>query len=325
MNTLSKLRRLVLRQDVSVREASRRLGISRNTATKWLKDGQMAEPRYPQRVPGPSILDPYKEQLSQWLKADSHRSKRDRRGIKAMFEALRAQGYGGSRGPVYTFAQRWQQEQGNAARGAGFVPLSFELGEAFQFDWSCEYLFIRGLRRRLEVAHTKLAASRAFCLVAYYSQAHEMLFDAHARAFALFGGVPRRGIYDNMKTAVDKVGQGKQRSVNARFEAMTGHYLFEPEFCNRAAGREKGVVEKNVQDRRKDIWREASERRWGTLSELNDWLQQACVKAWAEMSHPEWVQLTVVDVWQDERVRLMPYPRAFDGTWSSRCESLRPR
>ena len=44
MSTLSKLRRLVLRQDVSVREASRRLGISRNTATKWLKDGQMAEP-----------------------------------------------------------------------------------------------------------------------------------------------------------------------------------------------------------------------------------------------------------------------------------------
>jgi transposase len=313
VSTLSKLRRLVLRQDVSVREASRRLGISRNTATKWLKDGQMVEPRYPQRVSAPSILDPYKEQLSQWLKADSHRSKRDRRGIKAMFEALRAQGYSGSRGPVYAFAQRWQQEQGNASRGAGFVPLSFELGEAFQFDWSCEYLFIGGLRRRLEVAHTKLAASRAFCLVAYYSQAHEMLFDAHARAFALFGGVPRRGIYDNMKTAVDKVGQGKQRSVNARFEAMTGHYLFEPEFCNRAAGWEKGVVEKNVQDRRKDIWREASERRWGSLDEINDWLEQACVKAWGEMSHPEWGHLTVADVWQDERARLMPNPRAFDG------------
>lgn len=70
VSTLSKLRRLVLRQDVSVREASRRLGISRNIATKWLKVGQMAEPRYPQRVSGPSILDPYKEQLSQWLKAD---------------------------------------------------------------------------------------------------------------------------------------------------------------------------------------------------------------------------------------------------------------
>ena len=129
--------------------------------------------------------------------------------------------------------------------------MSFELGEAFQFDWSCEYAFVAGLRRRLEVAHIKLAASRAFCAGGVSTaRSHEMLFDAHARAFAVFGGIPQRGIYDNMKTAVDKVGAGKQRSVNARFEAMTGHYLFEPEFCNRAAGWEKGIVEKNVQDRR---------------------------------------------------------------------------
>jgi len=87
--------------------------------------------------------------------------------------------------------------------------LSFELGEAFQFDWSCEYVFIGGMRRRLEVAHMKLAGSRAFLMVAYFSQSHEMLFDAHAKGFTVLGGIPRRGIYDNMKTAVDKVGVGK--------------------------------------------------------------------------------------------------------------------
>jgi transposase len=140
------------------------------------------------------------------------------------------------------------------------TPLVFELGEAFQFDWSCEYAFVGGLRRRLELAHVKLAASRAFWLVAYPSQGHEMLFDAHAAAFSAFGGIPRRGIYDNMKTAVDRVGRGKERTVNARFQAMCSHYLFEPEFCNRAAGWEKGIVEKNVQDRRRQIWREALER-----------------------------------------------------------------
>lgn len=310
MSTLSKLRRLVLRQDVSVREASRRLGISRNTATKWLKDGQMAEPRYPQRVSGPSILDPYKEQLSQWLKADSHRSKRDRRGIKAMFEALRAQGYSGSRGPVYAFAQRWQQEQGNAARGAGFVPLSFELGEAFQFDWSCEYLFIGGLRRRLEVAHTKLAASRAFCLVAYYSQAHEMLFDAHARAFALFGGVPRRGIYDNMRTAIDKVGRGKERQVNARFAAMVSHFLFEAGFCNPASGWEKGQIEKNVQDARHRLWQPTPS--FPSLAALNDWLEQRCRELWAEIPHGAQPG-TVAEAWREEVQHLMQLPRPFDG------------
>ncbi len=144
------------------------------------------------------------------------------------------------------------------------------MGEAFQFDWSTEYLANGGLRRRLEVANVKLACSRAYVLVAYYAQAHEMLFDAHARAFTVFGGVPRRGIYDNMRTAVDKIGKGKARSVNARFETMTGHCLFEAEFCNVASGWEKGQVEKNVQDRRRNIWREAGEKRWSSLAELND-------------------------------------------------------
>ena len=56
----------------------------------------MVEPRYPKRASVPSVLDPYKEQLATWLKADSHRNKRERRGIKAMFRALQAMGYPGS-------------------------------------------------------------------------------------------------------------------------------------------------------------------------------------------------------------------------------------
>jgi len=313
VSILSKLRRLVLRDGVSVREASRRLGISRNTASKWLAEPEMKDPKYPNRTKAVGVLEPFEDTLARWLKADQHRNKRERRGIKAMFEALRTMGYGGSRGPVYRFAKQWRLAQDHSARGAGFVPMLFEMGEAFQFDWSTEYAFVGGLRRRLEVAHTKLAASRAFVLSAFYSQAHEMLFEAHARAFAVLGGVPRRGIYDNMKTAVDKVGAGKQRSVNARFETMTGHYLFDPEFCNRAAGWEKGIVEKNVQDRRRGIWREAGERRWASLDELNAWLQQACVDVWSELRHPEWHELSIADVWQDERLRLIPNPRPFDG------------
>ena len=56
-----------------------------------------------------------------------------------------------------------------------------------------EGLVVGGIYYRVQVAHLKLCASRAFWLVAYPSQGHEMLFDAHARAFAFFGGVPRRG------------------------------------------------------------------------------------------------------------------------------------
>jgi hypothetical protein len=211
------------------------------------------------------------------------------------------------------FARRWREDQGKAVKGGAFVPLKFQMGEAFQFDWSTEYAFVGGLRKRLEVAHVKLCASRAFWLVAYFSQAHEMLFDAHARAFAAFGGVPRRGIYDNMKTAVDKVLSGKDRVINARFEAMTGHYLFEPEFCNVASGWEKGIVEKNVQDRRRQIWHRAADQRWPDLNTLNAWLAEQCTAHWQETKHTEWPELSIADVLQDEQTRLMPNPKPFDG------------
>jgi len=57
-----------------------------------------------------------------------------------------------------------------------------------------------------------------------------------------------------MKTAVDRIGSGKVRQVNARFAAMASHYLFDPEFCNPASGWEKGQAEKNVQDARRRLW-----------------------------------------------------------------------
>lgn len=88
---------------------------------------------------------------------------------------------------------------------------------------------------KLQVAHFKLSHSRTFILRAYPLQTHEMLFDAHQHALRVLGGVLQRGIHDNMKTAVDRVGVGKERQVNARFSAMVSHYLFDPEFCNPAA------------------------------------------------------------------------------------------
>ncbi len=312
MGMLAKIRRMHLRDQVPLREIAKRTGLSRNTIRSWLRRPEMAEPKYPDRVVK-TVIDPWVETLSTWLATDAKRSSRDRRTAKFMFQALQAQGHTGGYGRVCAFVRRWNEQQSLSPKGSAFVPLSFAFGEAFQFDWSCEYVFVAGLRRRLEVAHTKLAASRAFWLVAYPSQSHEMLFDAHTRSFEAFGGVPRRGIYDNMRTAVDRVGRGKERTVNARFLTMTGHYLFDPEFCNRASGWEKGIVEKNVQDRRREIWREAAELRWPDLDSLNIWLAEACRSCWDEMKHPEWPELTIAELLQDERLQLMPMPKPFDG------------
>ena len=87
-------------------------------------------------------------------------------------------------------------------------------------------------------------------------------------AFRVLQGIPERAIYDNMKTAVDKVGRGKHRIVNARFSAMVSHFLFESEFCNPAAGWEKGQVEKNVRDARHRLLQHAPA--FASLDDLTD-------------------------------------------------------
>lgn len=313
MAMLAKVRRMFYRERLSKREISRRTGLARSTIDRWLNERPaVIEPKYPARQVETKI-DLYADTLRGWLKTNQHRGKRDRRTVHSMYQELVASGYRGGYGQVAAFARRFRVEQSQAGSGRAFVPMKYQLGEAFQFDWSTEYAFVGGLRRRLEVAHTKLCASRAFWLTAYPTQSHEMLFDAHARAFTAFGGIPIRGIYDNMKTAVDKVGRGKQRTVNARFDAMASHYLFEPEFCNVASGWEKGIVEKNVQDRRRQIWREAMETRWSDLDTLNEWLAKQCLMVWAESKHPDWPELTVAELLEDERAKLMPLPRPFDG------------
>ena len=70
---------------------------------------------------------------------------------------------------------------------------------------------------------------------AYPRETQEMVFDAHDRAFALFKGACGRGIYDNMKTAVETIFVGKGRLYNRRFLQMCSHYLVDPVACTPAS------------------------------------------------------------------------------------------
>jgi transposase len=311
MALLSVIRRWAFRDRIPIREICRRTGLSRNTIRKYLRSDEV-EPEF--RVPDrPSKLDPYAEKLVHWLKIESGRSRKQKRTVIQLHTDLAALGYEGSYGRVAAFARDWKanrlREQQMSGRGT-FVPLAFEAGEAFQFDWSEDWAVLGGERTKLQVAHFKLSHSRAFFLRAYPLQTHEMLFDAHVEAFRVLGGVPRRGIYDNMRTAVDKIGVGKARQVNLRFQAMASHYLFDAEFCNPASGWEKGQVEKNVQDARHRLWIPIPS--FPNLAALNVWLEERCIAYWREIPHGE-LPGTIADVWAEEQAYLMAPMRPFDG------------
>ena len=201
MALLSVIRRWHFRQDVPIREIERRTGLSRNTIRKYLR-ADTVEPKF--RVPDrPSKLDPFAEKLVGWLRREAGKSRKQKRTTKHLHADLVALGYDGSYGRVAAFVRRWkadrQREQQTSGRGT-FVPLVFQPGEAFQFDWSEDWAIVAGERTKLQVAHTKLSHSRAFIVRAYLLQTHEMLFDALAQAFRVLGGVPQRGIFDNLWT-----------------------------------------------------------------------------------------------------------------------------
>ena len=308
----AKIRRMYFRENLPISEIARRTRLSRSTVKKWLHAPDGVDIHY-RRKSADTILKPFEPWLLQALKADAHRPKRDRRTAKHLFEELKRQGFTGHYSRVTEFVRHWREQGAGIAAKAAFVPLKFQLGEAFQFDWSEESLVIGGMLRKAMAAHTKLCASRAFILSAYPGQSHEMLFDAHNRAFAVLGGVARRGIYDNMKTAVDKVSRGNGRIVNTRFHAMVAHYVYEADFCNVASGWEKGVVEKNVQDARRRIWIDAKQHKFSSFDELNLWLEARCRALWAELIHPDYDGITIADALEQEQHYLMAMPTPFDG------------
>lgn len=189
--------------------------------------------------------------------------------------------------------------------------MSFAPGEAYQFDWSHEEIILQSLSLNVKAAHMRLSHSRMPFVRAYPRETQEMVFDAHDKAFAFYGGICRRGIYDNMKTAVDAIFVGKARQYNRRFLQMCSHHLIEPVACTPASGWEKGQVENQVGKLRDVMFR--PKPRVNSLAELNAWLEDQCVAYAKRTRHPELRDKTIWEVFEAERSSLMAYRSPFDG------------
>jgi len=309
VETVLKVRLAGKRDGASVRAIAKKYRLSRNTVRKYLRSEEV-EPRYGPRRERKPKLGPFVGDLEQLLEEEAKRPTPERRNALRLFEELQRRGYEGGYDSVRRQVKAWKAERRPVTHV--FIPLSFEPGEAFQFDWSAETLVLGGQTTRVSLAHVRLCHSRLPICLGYLRESLEMVMDAHSRAFAFFGGVCRRGIYDNMKTVVSKVLWGKQRTFNPRFLALAGHYLFEPVACTPAAGWEKGQVENQVGLAQKRFL--SGRRRFADLEELNEFLLSQCL-AWAHtQAHPEHRDRTIWQVYeQQERPHLIQVARPFEG------------
>jgi transposase len=295
-----------------IKAIARDLRLSRKVVRKAIRAPEGAFDYHRAVQPLPRI-GPFQERLDTLLVENEARARRDRLRMTRIHDLLKREGFEGSYDAVRRYATRWTEGRRKDPGGdvPAFIPLMFRPGEAYQFDWSHEDVEIAGKPMRVKVAHMRLCASRAVYVRAYPRETQEMVFDAHARAFAFFGGVPLRGIYDNMKTAVTTVFTGKERVFNRRFLIMADHYMVEPVACSPAAGWEKGQVENQVQTIRGRFFQ--PRLRFASLEELNGWLEAECRRWAADHLHPEQKELTVGEALAAERPALQPILAPFDG------------
>lgn len=309
VETVARIRREALVKGKSIKEITRALGISRNTVRKVLRSGETAFV-YDRSVQPLPKLGPWSGDLDALLAANERKARRERLTLVRIYEALQELGYAGGYDAVRRYAGAWRRER-SLATAAAYVPLSFAPGEAYQFDWSHEIVVLAGVTTTVKVAHMRRCHSRMFYVRAYPRESQEMVFDAHDRAFAFFGGTCQRGIYDNMKTAVDAIFIGRERKYNRRFLQLCGHYLVEPVACTPASGWEKGQVENQVGLVRERFF--TPRLRFRSYDEMNAWLEDRCVDRARHAAHPELKDHTVWEVFETaERPALIAYRGPFD-------------
>ncbi len=183
--------------------------VSRTTVRKVVRSDRTAF-KYAREVQPSPKLGEWIGPLTEIVEAEARLPKRERRSTQRLFEELRGRGYDGAHDSVHRFVKEWREERARVPVQA-FVPMSFAPGEAYQFDWSHETITLQGLPLMVKAAHMKLSHSRMPFVRTYFRETQELVFDAHDRAFAFYGGACRRGIYDNMKTAVEAIFIGKER------------------------------------------------------------------------------------------------------------------
>jgi transposase len=308
VETISRIRRAYFVQKKPIKVICRELRVSRKVVRKVIRT-EATEFRYERTAQPLPKLGPWVGALDGLLLDNESKPARERLTLIRVFEELRGQGYDGSYDAVRRYSKSWAKERG-AVTAQAFVPLSFAAGEAYQFDWSHEIVVIRGVTTVIKVAHVRLCHSRMFFIRAYPRETQEMVFDAHDRAFAFFKGTCTRGIYDNMKTAVESVFVGKDRVFNRRFLQMCGHYLVEPTACTPASGWEKGQVENQVGLVRERFF--TPRLKVASYDELNSWLLDRCVAYAKAHKHPELTDQTIWSVFEAERPHLVPITGRFD-------------
>jgi transposase len=265
-----RVRRAVRVEGRSQRAVAREFGISRDTVRKMLQYAVPPGYQRQQPIKRPK-LGPWVGVIDAILNDDKQRPVKQRHTSKRIFERLKNEhGFAGG----YTIVKDYVRAA--TLRGQEmFVPLAHPAGEA-QVDFGEALVVIAGVERKAHYLAMDLPHSDDCFVIAFPAETTEAFLEGHVRAFAYFGGVPTRILYDNTKIAVAKILGGEQRQRTRAFSELQSYYLFADKFGRPAKGNDKGKVEGLVGYARRNFM--VPIPRFNSWEELNAHLEQQCRK-----------------------------------------------
>ena len=237
MELYARVRRAVVVDKMSEREAAKQFGLARETVRKMLRYSVPPGYRRQQPVRRPK-LDAWTGAIDQILEDDKAEGRKQRHTAKRIFERLRDEhAYTGG----YTIVKDYVRLRKLSQREM-FVPLAHPPGDA-QADFGEAMVVIAGVESKAHYLAMDLPQSDDCFVMAFPAETTEAFLEGHNHAFAYFGGVPRTILYDNTKIAVARILGDGTRTKTRAFTELQSHYLFAEKFGRPGKGNDKGKVE----------------------------------------------------------------------------------
>jgi transposase len=299
MEKWAEIRRRVLVDGQSKRSVCREFDIHWDTLRKVL--GHPQPPGYRRSGPRPRPkLEPFLGVIHQILGDDQKAPRKQRHTAVRIFERLRDEhGYDGKLTVVKVAVAAYRRSHAEV-----FVPLAHRPGEA-QVDFGEAEIVLNGQPTKVALFVMTLPYSDAVFVCAFPRECTEAFLEGHVRAFAFFGGVPRRISYDNTKVAVARVIGGRERKLTDAFLRLQSHHLFESHFCLVRRPNEKGHVETLIGYARRNFLVPVPAVHGG-LEPLNAGLEARCRDDLRRQLRGK--PATKAELLEEERSALLPSP-----------------
>ena len=286
----------------SIREINRRIGVDRKTIRKAI-NGET--PKYRIQKPREKVvIGQYVDQIKSWLIQDKRMPKKQRHTATRVHERLKTEyGYVGSLSTTIATVRQIRLDL-DVSRKEVFIPSDPLKREGAEMDWGELYVDLRGKRTKVYLFTLRSKYSGKIFAWLYPKMVQECFFDGHIRAFAYFGGVFNKVVYDNLKTAVKKILKGRERVEQEALVNFRSHYCYEPQFCTVAKGSEKGGVEGAVGFVRRNFLTPIPKS--DSLEELNNHLLEKCLSH--ESRTLDGQVKTVGELHKEEKDKLLELP-----------------